>query len=141
MRRGPRLPAPLLLLAFLTQAECSLDRRGLGEGRTIDPAFRGCFFESRLRLGPGPVELPPTILIVQHNNNLLEGTGFGVFPEAEGWSFTGQVTAIHSADLHITIPQRDPISVRAILSESGDSLSLNTLPPEDVSAELLRCLE
>jgi len=133
MRWRPALPA-FLLLALVAEAGCHLDRRGLGSP-TIDPNFRGCF--------TAPLEgSSPLILIIQHDRNLLEGTGSGIFPGAEGWSFTGHVTAIHAASLYVSppSPQEAPFTVEAMLSDDSDSLSLDKPSLPRAHLVLHRCV-
>jgi len=70
----------LLLPLWVAHAGGGVGGEALRE-RTIDPASGGCSFELRLRLGAR--ELPPTILMVQHDNNLLEPTSLNTPPAGE----------------------------------------------------------
>lgn len=153
MHRRPRFRA-LLLLAVVAEAGCYLDRRGLGPPGVTpgvaeheEPHFGGCF-----RHGTSPRF--SQILIVQHTNDLLEGTGFGVFAGttfgpfegAQGWSFTGRVTASRASSLFVTIAPSTPnppgplFIVDATLSEDGDSLTLDKPSFPRAHLELQRCV-
>ena len=95
----------LAFFGLLTFIGCSIDRFGLGVP-TIDPDFHGCF--ERIAAPSGRIHIIPEI------NNLLRGTGFGLFNGSDrGWAFTGRVTSERVAILNITMEGESRFDVDA----------------------------
>ncbi len=109
-----------VILVLIGAAGCFLNATGTHPIDAIDPNFHGCYERSDAPSGQ--------IIIIQESSNLLRGTGFGLFGgEDRGWTFTGEVTAVNVAILHIDMEGEPGLEVNASLSASD--------PPDDLTLQ------
>lgn len=102
---------------------CMLDSSGTAPIPTTptDPDFHGCFEKEDTFNGQ--------IVIIQERDNLLRGTGSGLFngPDS-GWTFTGRVTSERVAILHITMEGESQFD--------GDATRPSPDPPDDLTLQM-----
>jgi hypothetical protein len=123
MRNMIRLFTILLsFFLFSILIGCMLDTSGLAPVSpvSLDSDFHGCFEKEDDPSGQ--------IIIIQERDNLLRGTGFGLFngPNS-GWTFTGRVTRERVAILHITMEGESRFDV--------DATRPSPDPPDDLTLQ------